>query len=454
MNLYPYQEEGAEWLAQRRYGLLGDKPGLGKTAQAISASDRIGAERILVVCPACVRPNWRDQFAEVSVFDRPFVALTKTTDAPGRTGVTAVSYELAERGPTHEAIVSNPWDLVVIDEVHFLKARTTLSDKGDNVSKRALAILQGIGRQARRMWGLSGTLVPNGYAAELWPWLRSVGATSLSYAEFVKHFSTGHHNGYGYVITGNRNTAEFRAMIKKVCLRRTLEDVGMQLPELTITSINVDAGPVDTELYFIGGTSKVAEQEAALRAMLGTITSNTERPGADAALVLQGMEDSASSFHRYTGLAKVPPVADLVATELESGLEKIAIYAHHRDVVAELQRRLSKYGAVTYFGGMDDAKKERNKKKFIEDPKCKVFIGNIRSAGTGLDGLQAVCHNAIIVEPSWRPDFNTQAILRFHRNGQTKPVLARFVALNDSPVDRRITDVLKRKTREEAKIFN
>jgi len=38
MGLYDFQEEGAAFLASRRYGLLADRMGRGKTGRAIAAA--------------------------------------------------------------------------------------------------------------------------------------------------------------------------------------------------------------------------------------------------------------------------------------------------------------------------------------------------------------------------------------------------------------------------------
>lgn len=42
-ELYPYQLEGVQWLMKKRFALLADEPGLGKSAQAIVAADMVGA---------------------------------------------------------------------------------------------------------------------------------------------------------------------------------------------------------------------------------------------------------------------------------------------------------------------------------------------------------------------------------------------------------------------------
>jgi SNF2 family DNA or RNA helicase len=54
-SLYPFQREGAAWLALHHVALLADDMGLGKTLQAISAADMIEARRILVALLAAAR---------------------------------------------------------------------------------------------------------------------------------------------------------------------------------------------------------------------------------------------------------------------------------------------------------------------------------------------------------------------------------------------------------------
>lgn len=53
-TLYPYQRDGARWLASRPAALLADEMGTGKTAQSLIAA----SSRVVVVCPASLRQNW------------------------------------------------------------------------------------------------------------------------------------------------------------------------------------------------------------------------------------------------------------------------------------------------------------------------------------------------------------------------------------------------------------
>ena len=71
MNLYPYQIDGAAFLANRKAALLADDPGLGKTLQAIRALDLARVLKVLVVCPAGVVENWRREIAANREGDDP-----------------------------------------------------------------------------------------------------------------------------------------------------------------------------------------------------------------------------------------------------------------------------------------------------------------------------------------------------------------------------------------------
>ena len=58
--LYPYQSDGVAFLLSKKRAVLGDDMGLGKTRQAI-VSMQMGAPegKVLVVCPAALKLNWR-----------------------------------------------------------------------------------------------------------------------------------------------------------------------------------------------------------------------------------------------------------------------------------------------------------------------------------------------------------------------------------------------------------
>lgn len=68
-RLFGYQKAGAEYLAYGERAVLGDEPGLGKTAQAIAAVKAMYDQGrdvlpILVICPNSMKRTWEDELAQ------------------------------------------------------------------------------------------------------------------------------------------------------------------------------------------------------------------------------------------------------------------------------------------------------------------------------------------------------------------------------------------------------
>jgi superfamily II DNA or RNA helicase len=121
--------------------LVADEVGMGKTVQAalaVSALRDAGlADRVLVVCPAGLRDQWRDELSSraglsptvVEVHD--FAARTRLLPngvTPWSSpGLFIVSSDLVKRAEHLNALDGLAWDVLVIDEAH---AMTAGSDRG------------------------------------------------------------------------------------------------------------------------------------------------------------------------------------------------------------------------------------------------------------------------------------------------------------------------------------
>jgi SWI/SNF-related matrix-associated actin-dependent regulator 1 of chromatin subfamily A len=447
--LFPYQIEGAKWLASRSLALLADEMGLGKSAQVVRASDILDLKKILIICPAVARVNWLREFQKFSTTSRNFdlVLNGKSKVTPGSSVI--CSYDLIAT-----TSLPGPWDALVVDESHFMKSLE---------AKRTKAILgrDGIVRQAKRVWALSGTPAPN-HAGELWPILYTFGATPLLYDKFVTKYCDSYSPRYNQVqITGTKPAMipEIRNLLSTVMLRRRKEDVMKELPPICFDDIVVEPGPVDldTESSFIqyvypNDRRKELEQKLKKEKKIVESIAGAAGFGKDGMKALEAMAQSVSTLRRYTGLQKVASTAELLASELESNAyEKLVIFAIHRDVIEGLRLKLKDFKPVTLYGGTSPESRQKHIDKFQNNPRCRVFIANIQAAGTAITLTAA--HTVVFIEQDWVPGNNAQAAMRCHRIGQTKPVNVRFVGLADS-IDEKISQVLKRKTRQLSAIFD
>jgi len=94
-------------------------------------------------------------------------------------------------------------------------------------------------------------------------------------------------------------------------------------------------------------------------------------------------------------------------------------------------------------GGTSERQREDTVRSFQDDPKgVRVICGNITAAGTGLT-MTAACRLDML-ESSWTPADNVQAVRRIRRKGQTRPTFARFVMLQNS-FDDAVAGIVTRK---------
>lgn len=129
---------------------------------------------------------------------------------------------------------------------------------------------------------------------------------------------------------------------------------------------------------------------------------------------------------------RVPAVLSLIEEVLDelgpSG--KLTVVGNFIRTNSFLLEALKGYNAVAIYGDVSPANKQKAIDRFIEDPACRVIILQPRSAGQGIDGLQHVCSDMLVVEaPTVAPPFY-QTVARLDREGQTKPINCRIAVAN------------------------
>lgn|GEM_PF-2779626 len=468
MSLYPYQAEGAQWLANHKSPIayLADECGLGKTPQAVEALERISSVRSLILCPGGLRGNWAreiERWGGSWMKGQRVQTLKKLKDKPDvRVGVTIASYDYAAKNA--EALKAHgPYDAVVCDEAHGLKSHTSLRSK-------AILGTKGLLRAAKRLWLLSATPMPNN-PSELWVVFKCAGLTAMSYDDWCARYCSGYwikpnpRAPRTFCITGaNRATLdELRQMVERsgIFLRRKKAEVLTQLPPIHFQTVTVPAGQVELDLTSLVSwvwpvddrknlAAKVDGEEKLARAALAA---------ADPAAALEGLGKSVVTLRRIIGLKKARSVAAIIREELEAGAyETVVLVAEFRDTIKELQRELHDFGVLTIWGGMSGDEKDSIVDKFQNGERARkdgrllhrVIILNVVAGGTGFTLTRA--SRVGMVERSYVVGNNVQAYLRVHRIGQTEPVTVVSYELEDS-IDQDISRVLQRKEEEITKIF-
>ena len=389
MKLYPYQEIGRDFLASSERAYLADEPGMGKTIEAIAALVKVGSKRPLVICPASVVGVWK---AEWQLWGDTSVTLS------------VLSYsKLVADAKYRQAVIQVRPDALVLDEAHYLKnaeaARTAwIIGNGKNTS-----IIDALGSSLSHVWLLSGTPDPNTphelhhTLRQLWPHvLKGHGVWRADYWLNLFNWYPGYAPPGSIkpkpMITGMTDIGaqKLKNVLQHIMLRRTMTSVGHELPDLDIRL---------TPLKLI-----------------------EPQPGA---FKFSEDEDQMSTTRRLLGEAKAPIVAEIIAEELQNDVyEKVVVFAYHRKSLKILREHLQKFGLVYLDGATSESDRTEAVQLFQADKSVRVFLGQQTAGGVGITLTGAA--NVILVEPSWVPDDNLQAIKRVHRIGQDQHVLARL----------------------------
>jgi SWI/SNF-related matrix-associated actin-dependent regulator 1 of chromatin subfamily A len=428
-QLEPYQLQGAAFLASKHRASIFDEPGLGKTAQAIRARELVRAGRTLVICPAGVRQVWPYQFklwgrdgARVCKADSVFDLDMWQRD---KIDVLVVSFEQATNWSAD--LAADFFDLLVIDESHYLKnpeAKRTKAIIGANG-------LGGVAAMANHVWCLTGTPIKND-PADLWVPMRLAGATPLAFTAFQKRYFKQRIGTFSVSNTVRKEALpELQALLRTMSIMRTFDDVGEQLPPIRIDPLAVDGSREEIVNYL------------------------RQYPGLDQRIVQAVEAEGALSFDDSTHVAtlraliaeaKAPGYARLITDEIKSGtIDKLVVMAHHRRAIQLVADHLTQAGIRTaaIVGGTSEKARTDAVQSFQhEQDGVRVLVGNITAAGTGIT-LTAACRLDML-ESSWTPADNIQAVRRVRRKGQKRPTFARFVMLQNS-FDQTVASIVTRK---------
>ena len=164
-RMWDHQREAVNFAQNRRATLWHMGMGTGKSRCAIELAKRIGASKVLVLCPLSVCTGWEDQLAR---FGSDFRCVTlrkgsvkakaeqarRALDQSHTVGghiFVVVNYESAYREPLSRLLQAQGFDLLVMDESHRIKSPSGKTSRW--VSRLA--------KTCKRKVALTGTPMPH-----------------------------------------------------------------------------------------------------------------------------------------------------------------------------------------------------------------------------------------------------------------------------------------------------
>lgn len=461
------QKDGIEFLLKNKKCILADGMGMGKTRQAVIAAMETGAKKILIICPASLKSTWK---REILVYnDESEVSVINGSEWNTNSRFTVVNYDILDnfyKIPTDivyedvlnekgekvkqpvmvktsngtlvpktrkstkkekikECLQQSPLFLenfgcVIIDEAHKLSNNTSIRYKviSDFLKRSKIPYV----------FLLTGTPLTN-RPMNLYHILKLIDAeVTRDYQYYVEHYCDGRtmrlKSGKEITLSGGAtNLDELKEKIKHIYIRRLLSEMS-DMVEKSIETRYYDLSDAQMKRY-----EELWEEYVSAQQEQGNDDSEDYRQLVEGILVRQ-----------YLAKEMIANTTQLVDEKIEDG-EKVIIICTFKEEINELKKY---YGnkCVVYDGKMTLKQKDKAESEFMNNPKIKVFIGQIIACSVGLTLTAA--HTLVFNSYSFSSAENKQAEDRIYRLNQTKDVVCIYQLFNDS-ISQRMFDLVTRK---------
>lgn len=438
-----YQLEASAHLANARRCIEADAPGSGKTATIVSAVDAIDSWPVIIVCPLAgglITNHWAKEIRAwaqqpVEIFMATGSAKQRRTawshaaTCAGRYAV-ITNYEAARADIAW--LQASQAKTLVLDEAHRVK----------NHRSKSFDALKRVAASRPVFFAVTGTPILN-RIEELWTLLHMIDPKRWpSFWRFVERYCETEVTNFNgrvrtpvRIITGAKPGMEvvLRQELAGVMVRRPLEDLLPELPEITRTTYEIDLSPTERRVYdqmadfyftqFADGSQIIAPNEVSKITRLRQLAN-------DVSLLGPG-EGKLSS--------KLAALRDLVDDLFP---EPVVIFSDFAQVA---EKAASLLGGAYITGNVPAKARTEIVDTFVAG-NIRVLCGTIGAIGEGVDSLQRAAHHLIFIDQDWTPARNEQAIARVHRYGQKERVFVHVLTARGT-VDEYVTKTLERKER-------
>ena len=411
-----HQKEAIQKLVENKKFILADDMGLGKTTSTIIAALESGSKKVLIICPATLKINWK---REIENYSDKTVFIAESKNFNTEADFVIINYDIIKnfhdtKKKDESQILASNFDLVIVDEAHYIK----------NATAQRTKLINDIVKKTERLWLLTGTPMtsrPIDYFNLLSLVDSPVAKNWMAYAiRYCSGYQFKVGNRKVWNVMGSSNLEELRDRTLGLTLRRLKENV-LDLPDKIITPVYLRLKSKQYEEVmgeYYDWYDKNPEESKSLTVQFSKLTK-----------VRQIIADE-----------KIAQTIELAENILEQD-KKVIIFCNFTDSLNKITEHFGK-AAVKLDGSMSKPERQHSVDEFQDNPKVKVFVGNIKAAGVGitLTSAEAVIMNDL----SFLPSDHAQAEDRAYRYGQKNNVLV-YYPIFENTIEGVIYDILNNK---------
>jgi SWI/SNF-related matrix-associated actin-dependent regulator 1 of chromatin subfamily A len=413
---FEHQKEAIIKLLENDKFILADDMGLGKTSSAIIASIEAKPSKTLIICPASLKQNWK---REIENYSNKEIYICEGKKYEDSADFVIINYDIIKnfhslKTKEESLIQKSKFDLVIIDECHYIKSPQASRTK----------LINDICKDINKIWLLTGTPLTS-RPIDYFNLLSLVDSpVSKNWMAYVKRYCAGYQFSVGmnkvWNVSGASNLDELRERTSPLLLRRLKENV-LDLPEKIIT-------PIYLRL-------KSKEYEDVMGEYFEWVKNN---PKESKSLSVQFSK--LMKVRQIIADEKIKSTIEFIENTLEQE-KKIIVFSNFTNSLNKIYEHFNKI-AVKLDGSSTAKQRQESVDEFQTNDKIKVFVGNIKAAGVGITLTSA---NVVIFNDlSFVPADHSQAEDRAYRIGQKNSVSVLY-PIFENTIEGIIYDMLDRK---------
>ena len=426
-ELFAYQKAGIEFVLFKKVAIIADEMGLGKTLQAIATAilkkEIFGFNKTLIVCPATLKSQWKN---EIEKFTNEEALIVNGTPKErekqyldSQQYFLIVNYETILRDS--QAINKAGIDFLILDEAQRIKNYETKTNSSiKRLQPKHTLIITGtpIENKLIDIFSVVSVLDPY-FFGPLWEF-------SYQHCLFDPE-KVNKINGYYNLQTLNEQLSE-------ILLRREKRNVLEQLPNVQQIDVPVKLSREQAEYHasYASGIAKIISKKFLTAYDMQRLQ-----------LLLCNMRMVCDSTYLIDEETNVSPKMDELKNilfdqfDLRNTDRKIIIFSEWVKVhklIGQMLRE-NKIGFVELNGKIPVKSRGELIKKFESSSECKVFLST-EAGGAGLN-LQ-IADTLVNFELPWNPAKKNQRIGRINRLGQKSSKLTIYNLITQNSIEMQI----------------
>lgn len=404
---------------------------------------------LLIVCPAGIKINWRNEILKCLYADDSDISIIKggKGDFP-ETKFTIINYDILSK--RKEQILERKFKAIIFDEIHHL-----ITNKS-----QMFAASKEIAKKPKYVFGLTGTPVQNktlemANILDVIGRIQDFGGRTGFYKKYCEYAT----NGFGWKVINIKNPEKAKRQLKllneemrsKCYIRRTKEEVLNEIPlvDNIILTVELDNRlDYDNQIKLFNDTLKQVEKED--REFLESVSEKSKKAAnflnfqrktsQDYLKRFQLQRSNLFALRQLCGINKVKSAVEWIKDFIQTG-EKLVVFAHHIPVQ---QAIISEFpGVLKITGNMKFEDRDKNMQLF-QNTDAQLIICSLMAASEGIK--LSAADSILFTEFPWNPKKLEQAASRIE-DMEKKSALTRYFLKAEQTVDEYILNMLLDKER-------